>query len=62
MLNTTSLEDDFIGRYILKKYSYIPTSRTTKKNIKRLLADQVLKWSPEGIQLYDKPTFAKNSK
>lgn len=46
MLDLELCEWDSIGSYILKKYSFIPISRTLKKGIRRMLANQTLVWSP----------------
>jgi hypothetical protein len=50
MLNLQSRECDFIGSYILKRYSFIPTSRTLKQGVRRMLCNQTLVWHPHEIE------------
>ena len=49
MLDLRSRERDPVGSYILKKYSFIPTSRTLKLDVKRMLSNQTLIWRPHEI-------------
>lgn len=50
MLDLDLHDNDPIGSYTLKKYSFIPTSRTLKCGVKRMLSDQTLVWSPTAIK------------
>lgn len=50
MLDLQARECDPIGSYTLKRYSFIPTSRTVKNGVKRLLGDQRLIWRPGQIE------------
>lgn len=50
MLNLRSHECDPIGSYILKRYSFIPTSRTLKLGVRRMLCNQTLVWHPHEIE------------
>lgn len=50
MLDLENRENDIVASYILKKYSFIPTSRTLKKGIKRLLGGQRIIWRPNYIE------------
>lgn len=50
MLNLQSHECDPIGSYILKRYSFIPTSRTLKLGVRRMLCNQTLVWRPHEIE------------
>lgn len=51
LLNLEAHESDNVGRYILKKYSYIPNQRTILKGIKRLLAEEIIYWQNELIKI-----------
>jgi hypothetical protein len=51
MLDIDSRESDNIGSYILKTYSYIPTQRTLKQGVRRMLSNQTLLWSSSGISI-----------
>ncbi len=57
MLEIQETENDDIGHYVLKKYSFIPNNRTLKTGIKRLLANECLRWSNEGLCLTHEPTI-----
>lgn len=50
MLDLGLRESDPIATYILKRYSFIPTSRTIKQGVRRLLANQALVWNPQSIE------------
>lgn len=50
MLNLRSHECDPIGSYILKRYSFIPTSRTLKLGVRRMLCNQTLVWRSHEIE------------
>jgi hypothetical protein len=50
MLNLQLRERDPIGSYILKRYSFIPTSRTLKQGVSRMLCNQTLVWRPHEIE------------
>lgn len=50
MLNLQSHEYDPIGSFILKRYSFIPTSRTLKQGVSRMLCNQTLVWFPNKIE------------
>jgi hypothetical protein len=50
MLDLRSREYDPIGCYTLKKYSFIPTSRTLKSGVKRMLSNQILIWRPDNVE------------
>jgi hypothetical protein len=49
MLDLRSRECDPIGSYTLKKYSFIPTSRTLKYGVRRMLSNEVLVWRPNYV-------------
>lgn len=49
MLDLQSRDTDPVGSYTLKKYSFIPTSRTLKSSVKRVLSNQTLIWRPNDI-------------
>jgi hypothetical protein len=50
MLNLQSRESDPIGSYILKRYSFIPTSRTLKEGVRRMLCNQTLVWRIHALE------------
>ena len=50
MLDLDSREMDPVGSYTLKRYSFIPTSRTLKVGVNRLLACQTLVWRSRQIE------------
>lgn len=50
MLDLRSRETDHVASYSLKKYSFIPTSRTLKQGVRRVLSEQSLIWSPHYIE------------
>lgn len=50
MLNLRSRECDPIGSYIFKRYSFIPTSRTLKQGVRRMLCKQTLVWRPHEME------------
>lgn len=49
MLDLRSRECDPIGSYTLKKYSFIPTSRTLKYGVRRMLSNETLVWRPNYV-------------
>ncbi len=49
MLDLRSRECDPIGSYTLKKYSFIPTSRTLKYGVRRMLSNEILVWRPNYV-------------
>ncbi len=49
MLDLQSRECDPIGSYTLKKYSFVPTSRTLKYGVRRMLSNEILVWRPNYV-------------
>jgi hypothetical protein len=49
MLDLRSRECDPIGSYTLKKYSFVPTSRTLKYGVRRMLSNEMLVWRPNYV-------------
>lgn len=49
MLDLRSRECDPIGSYTLKKYSFVPTSRTLKYGVRRMLSNEILVWRPNYV-------------